>query len=190
MDRTDGRAAAIRSGLRSAASVATMMLAFAGLGGCSTGGEPATAPVGAAAASSMPVPLTASAYFAAATSADLFGIRAADLALQRSSGSVRTLAAELKQKHQALSGQLAFAGRRLNMLASRQLTPEYQRMLAALQSSSDFDRTYLEQQRAVAKRTLRLHSSYLRQGSSPTLRPVAKFGVDVSSSELQLLARR
>jgi hypothetical protein len=60
-------------------------------------------------------------------------------------------------------------------------------MLAALLSANDFNATYLDQQRRLCARALKLHTDYARSGDSPTLRPVAKFAASAVQSELQLL---
>lgn len=62
-------------------------------------------------------------------------------------------------------------------------------MLDQLSSAPEFDRLYLSQQRMVCTRALQLHSRYASVGASPTLRPVAQFGVSVINADLQLLGR-
>jgi len=115
-------------------------------------------------------------------------LRAADIALQRPTAA-RAFAIQSEQHHRALSAQLAFAGRYLNLLPSRSLPPAYQQMLDQLSSATDFDRLYFAQQRQVCARALQLHSGYAIGGASPTLRPVAQFGVSVINADLQLLGR-
>jgi len=134
-------------------------------------------------------PLPTEQYFAEATAIDLFELRAADIALQHSTGAARAFALQSEQHHRALSAQLAFAGRYLNLLPSRSLPPGYQQMLDQLGSATDFNRLYLAQQRQVCARALQLHSGYAIGGASPTLRPVAQFGVSVINADLQLLSR-
>lgn len=165
--------------------------------GCvSSVGAPSAAPRTAAAApsrqSARPVaarPLQTDRYFSEATAIDLFELRAADIALQRSTGAARAFAAQAEQHHRALSAQLAFAGRHLDLLPSRSLPPDYQQMLDQLGLATDFNRLYLIQQRQVCARALQLHSLYASTGASPTLRPVAQFGVSVINADLQLLTR-
>lgn len=134
-------------------------------------------------------PLPTDEYFAEATAMDLFDLRAADIALQRSTGAGRAFALQSEPHHRALSAQLAFAGRYLNLLPSRSLPPDYEQMLDQLNSTTDFDRVYLGQQRQVSARALQLHSRYANAGASPTLRPVAQFAVSVINADLQLLSR-
>lgn len=164
--------------------------------GCASGVEP-SAPVVPAAVSiprltakpAAAAPLSTNAYFSEATAIDLFEMRASEVALQRSTGLARSFALQAEQHHRALSAQLAFAGRYLNLLPPRYLPPEYQTMLDQLSSTPDFDRFYLGQQRLVCGRALQLHSRYASSGASPTLRPVAQFGISVINADLQLLRR-
>ena len=107
--------------------------------------------------------------------------------MQRSTGTARSFAMQADEHHRALSAQLAFAGRYLNLLPSRSLPPAYQQMLDQLNSTTDFDRLYLTEQRRVCARALQLHSGYASGGASPTLRPVAQFGVSVINADLQQL---
>jgi predicted outer membrane protein len=133
--------------------------------------------------------MSASRYFSEATAIDLFQLRAADIALQRGSGAARSMALESRRQHQAISAQMSFAGRYLDLLPSRVLPTEYQRMLSALLATSNFNALYLAQQRMVCARALRLHTNYAASGESPTLRPVARFAANAISSELKVLGR-
>lgn len=161
------------------------------LGGCSTSREqpPTSATPQARPAQPSPSPsaISTSRYFAEASAIDLFQLRAADIALQRATGPARSFALESKRRHQAISAQMSFAGRYLDMLPARVLPAEYQQLLSALLSAGDFNSVYLAQQRRVCERALKLHSDYARSGSSPTLRPVAKFAASAVQSELQFL---
>lgn len=165
---------------------------------CASGVETTPAPVALAAApilsrqTTRPLaaaPLLTDTYFSEATAIDLFEMRAAEMALQRSTSGIRSFALQSEKHHRALSAQLAFAGRYLNLLPARYLPPEYQHMLDQLNSATDFDRLYLGQQRQVCARALQLHSRYASGGTSPTLRPVAQFGVSIIAADLQLLRR-
>ena len=161
--------------------------------GCSTGERPPARPATAAPrppqAAPAPAAMSSTRYFAEATAIDLFQLRAADIALQRGSGRVRTYALESKRQHQAISAQMSFAGRYLDLLPSRVLPAEYEQMLGTLLSAQDFNAVYLDQQRRLGPRALRLHTDYARGGASPTLRPVAKFAASAVASELKLLDR-
>lgn len=173
-------------------SSGTALLVILAAGGCSTAKRPPAAPQGVIArpppAAPAIAPISSSRYFAEATAIDLFELRAADVALQRGSGQARAFALESKRQHQAISAQMSFAGRYLDMLPSRELPAEYKQMLATLLSAGDFNAVYLAQQRRIGERALKLHSDYSRAGESPTLRPVAKFAASAVASELRLLA--
>jgi putative membrane protein len=161
---------------------------------CSTTSEtdraqPAPRTASAGATSTASKALSSPAYFAQATAAQLFLIRAADIAIQRSGSRTRGIALQSKQRHEGLASQLALAGRRLNLLPSRVLPAEYQQMIAQLLSADDFDRVYLAQQRQILGRALKLHQAYARSGQSPTLRPVAEFGATTIAAELKRLGR-
>ena len=129
-------------------------------------------------------------YVAQASSIDLFVIRSSQLALSRSgSGAVRDLARRLVAAHEGTASQLSFAGRRLDLLPSAALLPQHQAMLDELQSSSNFDATYLRQQRAIHGASFSLHSNFAARGTSPTLRPVAANAAAVERSHLDMLRR-
>jgi putative membrane protein len=159
------------------------------LGGCLGGGR--SAPVAASSTAITAAPaLMSAAYVAAAASIDLYEIRAAQLALERSQDPAnRAFAKQTLTAHEGTSAQLSMAGRRLNLLPSATLNPEHQAMLDALNSTSDFDNTYRAQQKILMREGVALHSSYARSGESPTLRPVAKNAEDVMRRNQQALPR-
>jgi len=130
---------------------------------------------------------SARAYFDRAIALDLFQLRAADIAMQRGGPRAQGFAAESKRQHNAISAQLNFAGRYLNMLPSRVLPPYYQAALSELVSAADFDQAYLARERRLCGPALKLHGDFAAQGESPTLRPVAKFAVTAIRSECRLL---
>ena len=125
-----------------------------------------------------------------ASSIDLYQVKSAQLALERSHDPAnRAFAQRALSSHQGTSAQLSFAGRRLNLLPTATLNPEHQAMFAALSASSDFDRTYRAQQASILKEGVALHASYAKSGSSPTLRPVAANAESVMKANLQALGR-
>jgi predicted outer membrane protein len=180
--------------LRLKRALAAISLVVLTLSACSTGSKP-VAPSGnlpvrpSGASPTVRAPLSPSSYFSEATAIDLFQLRAADIALQRGSGSARPFAVESRRQHQAISAQMSFAGRYLNLLPSRTLPPEYQQMLASLLSAPNFNEVYLAQEQTVCERALKLHNEYATRGGSPTLRPVAHFAAGAVASELQALGR-
>ena len=131
---------------------------------------------------------SAAAYMASAASIDLFEIQSSQMALSRSRHAFhRNFAAMMIRAHQGTSAQLSFAGRRLNLLPQASLLPRHQAMLSELSASADFDGTYHRQQIAVHEDALRLHSSYARNGGSPTLRPVAANAVPIVRRHLEMM---
>ena len=76
---------------------------------------------------------------------------------------------------------------RLDILPSATLDPQHQAMLNQLRSSANFDALYRQQQIAVHRDALALHSAYSTRGASPTLRPVAQAAVAVVQRHLRLL---
>ena len=168
----------------------TSMLA---LGACAGGGgrsATTTQPASVGSVAIAPVMLSASAYVAMASSIDLFEVKSAELALQRSNDPAnRAFAERALSAHQGTSAQLSFAGRRLNLLPTATLNSEHQAMFDALSAASDFDRTYRAQQGAVLQEGVKLHANYAKSGSSPTLRPVAANAESVMKANLQALGR-
>jgi putative membrane protein len=132
--------------------------------------------------------LSAAAYVATASSIDLFQVKSAQLALERSQDPVnRALAERMQSAHMGTAQQLNMAGRRLNLLPSATLDPEHQAMLDALAATSDFDNTYRAQENIVLQEGVKLHSTYARSGGSPTLRPVAANAESVMRANLKAL---
>jgi putative membrane protein len=122
-------------------------------------------------------------------SIDLFVIRSSELALQRSSSSrIREFASQLIEDHKGTSGQLSFAGRRLNLLPSATLRSAEQAMLDSLQSSSQFDAEYVRDQRTVHARAIAIDGAYAARGTSPTLRPVAAAALPIEQRHLRMIA--
>jgi putative membrane protein len=129
-----------------------------------------------------------SSYVARAGSIDLLIIASAKLALQRSSNArVRDFATMMIEAHTGTSAQLSLAGRRLNLLPSATMNSMHQAMLSDLGQAVDFDAVYRRQQRAIHEEALAVHTSYAAQGTSPTLRPVAKAVVPILERHLRLL---
>jgi putative membrane protein len=89
--------------------------------------------------------------------------------------------------HKGTSSQLSLAGRRLNLLPSATLSPRYQAMLDSLQAAANFDAVYRQQQTAVHREAVALHSAYAARGTSPTLRPVAAAILPVLQRHQRLL---
>jgi len=174
-------------------AITSLALALTLVGGCGGGGgggggasvQPASS---VQAASIAPIALSAAAYVAIASSIDLFQVKAAQLALERSQNPAnRAFAERMLSAHMGTSQQLSYAGRRLNLLPSATLDPQHQAMLDALAAASDFDNAYRAQENIVLEEGLKLHSSYAKSGGSPTLRPVAANAESVMRANLKAL---
>ena len=158
------------------------------VGGCGGGGTRVQSASITPAVIASPVMISAAAYVAAASSIDLYEMKAAQLALEKAQNpSNRALAQQLLEAHRGTSYQMSMAGRRLNLLPSASLDPEHQQMLDALSATSDFDNTYRAQQSIVLQEGLKLHAGYAKSGDSPTLRPVAANAESVMKANLQAL---
>ena len=170
-------------------AVTSLALTLALVGGC--GGGAGTSVQSASvtqAAAIAPVALSAAAYVATASSIDLFQVKSAQLALERSQDPAnRALAERMQSAHMGTAQQLNMAGRRLNLLPSATLDPQHQAMLDALVATSDFDNTYRAQENIVLQEGVKLHSTYARSGGSPTLRPVAANAESVMRANLKAL---
>jgi predicted outer membrane protein len=134
------------------------------------------------------VPAVSAATFVADNaSIDLFVIRSSELALQRSSSArIHDFAMMMIEAHNGTSAQLAFAGRRLNLLPSAALRSTEQAMLDSLQTSSRFDADYVRDERLVHQQAIALDASYAGNGDSPTLRPVAAAALPIEQRHLRL----
>ena len=169
---------------------AAMVVAAISLAGCATrpSGPPPSEPGGPYAPRPLPGSVSPATYVAQAASIDLFVVRSSELAQLRSvDPRLRNVANTLMAGHKGLASQLSFAGRRLNLLPGATLLPQHQAMYDELAASSNFDQTYIRQQRAIHGAALSLHADYARRGTSPTLRPVAANAAAVERSHLQLL---
>lgn len=172
-------------------TVSSVAIAFTLVAGCGGGGGvagPAAQPAAATSAAIAPVMLSAAAYVAMASSIDLFQVKSAELALQRAHDPAnRAFAERALGAHQGTSAQLSMAGRRLNLLPTATLNPNHQAMLDALAATVDFDNTYRSQQAIILREGVKLHSTYAKGGSSPTLRPVAANAESVMRANLRAL---
>jgi putative membrane protein len=172
------------------AARAALLVATAALAACSTSQPRPPAPRPTYPAAPIPSGVGPATYVAQASSIDLFVIRSSELALVRArNAAVRNLASRMIADHQGTSAQLSFAGRRLDLLPTATLLPQHQAMYDELESSGEFDSTYVRLQRAVHGAALALHSDYAARGTSPTLRPVASNAAAVERSHLDMLRR-
>jgi putative membrane protein len=161
---------------------------------CASGGGERPAPLPSAAASaavasvSAGPAISAAAYLSNAASIDLFEIRSANVALQRSSNPrIRDFANMMIAAHRGTSSQLSLAGRRLNLLPAAHLNGRHEAMMAELVASSDFDAAYRRLQIQVHEEALALHRGFESRGASPTLRPVAASAVPIIERHIRML---
>ncbi len=128
-------------------------------------------------------------YVAAAGAIDLYVIKASEMALQRSlAARIQEVATRLIGAHQGSSAQLSFGGRRLNLLPSGEIAPRFRALLQQLAASSDFDREYARQMKAIHDEATLLHSNYALSGTSPTLVPIAKALAPVMEQQRRLVS--
>ena len=174
---------------RVAVTLVASSLALTGCGG-GGGGSTSVPSASVAPAAISPLIISAAAYVATASSIDLFQLKSAELALQRSQDpALRVFAERAISAHRGTSAQLSLAGRRLNLLPTATLSSEHQAMLDALTASGDFDNMYRSQQNVVLQEGVRLHADFAKAGASPTLRPVAANAESVMRANLQALRR-
>ena len=174
-----------RFGGRSAVVIAAL------LAGCA----PKKAPPPPAPPPTVPVPppavaLDPESYMAFSASSALFAVKASNFAEGRGSNNkIKKFAGQVVMDQTAIGAQLNFAGRYVNLLPSSQLLPEHQAMLETLATASDFDGTYKAQLARVLRRAAAQHRAFEAGGSSPTLRPVARFAAPVCEKNLAALAK-
>ena len=160
------------------------------LAGCGRREPPPPAPRPAppvVTAPEAPAPSAAD-YMAAESSRSLLVVRASELAMTRSAnGRIRGIAEQLRRDHVGIAGQLNMAGRRLNLLPSASLLPLDQMQLDRLTRASGFDAAYLRTMKSAVEKCANAHGSFAANGSSPTLRPVARFAASTCRDELRSL---
>ena len=136
-------------------------------------------------------PLPTTSYVATAAAIDLFDVRAGEIAVQRATDSrLRNFAAQVIDDHRGTATQLSYAARRLNLLPSAEMAPQYQALLDALAGAADFEATYRLQQIDIHQSAARMHAAYAARGDSPTLRPVAANAATVEARHLNMLGIR
>jgi predicted outer membrane protein len=134
------------------------------------------------------LPLSPADYVATASSIDLFVIQASQLAMaQGRSARLREAARTMAADHGGTSGQLSFAGRRLNLLPSATMLPRHQAMFDELRSAADFDAAFKRSMIAVHEQGFRIHGDFAAAGGSPTLRPVAELAFPAMRRHLEML---
>jgi predicted outer membrane protein len=137
-----------------------------------------------------PVALDPESYMAFTASSALFAVRASTFAEGRgTTNKIKKYASQVVMDQTAIGAQLNFAGRRIDLLPSSRPLPEHQAMLEALATTTDFDATYKAQLARVLRRAAAAHRAFEASGSSPTLRPVARFAAPVCEKNLAALLK-
>jgi predicted outer membrane protein len=129
-------------------------------------------------------------YMAFTASSALFAVKASSFAEARgSTNKLKKFAGQVVMDQTGIGAQLNFAGRYIDLLPSSQLLPEHQAMLEALATASDFDGLYKAELARVLRRAAAAHRAFEARGSSPTLRPVARFAAPVCEKNLAALGK-
>jgi hypothetical protein len=124
-----------------------------------------------------------SGYLAASASRSLFLVRASEVLARRvpaMAGEAERLAAQ----HRGVAAQLNLAGRRLDLLPPASLLPHHQSWLAEVEQAGDPAAAWRQRVGAALAECERQESDYSLRGTSPTLRPVARFALGVCREEL------
>ncbi|MFZ5730456.1 MAG: hypothetical protein A2882_15130 [Phenylobacterium sp. RIFCSPHIGHO2_01_FULL_70_10] len=124
--------------------------------------------------------LRAETYVPAAHIADMYEIRAAEIALEKGQDArVRELAQMIISDHRTMASQIEAALPQAqleeNVTLPEQMDERRQGMIDNLQAASadTFDLAYLHQQLAAHLEALTLHSEYAEAGDSEVLKPIA-----------------
>lgn len=124
--------------------------------------------------------LQAETYVPAAHIADMYEIRAAEIALEKGQDArVRELAQMIISDHRTMASQIEAALPQAqleeNVTLPEQMDERRQGMIDNLQAASadTFDLAYLHQQLAAHLEALTLHSEYAEAGDSEVLKPIA-----------------
>ena len=138
------------------------------------------ASTGVGMASAVAGGLQAETYVPAAHIADMYEIRAAEIALEKGQDArVRELAQMIISDHRTMASQMEAALPQAqleeNVTLPEQMDERRQGMIDNLQAASadTFDLAYLHQQLAAHLEALTLHSEYAQAGDSEVLKPIA-----------------
>jgi putative membrane protein len=155
------------------------------LAGCATRPAPAPRPAPprpVVVQPSRPI-LSPAQYLAISASRSLLMVRAAELVAAREP-SLAAEAERVAAAHRGVAAQLNIAGRRLNLLPAAELLPADRAQLQALESPGNLALTWQRTLGAALASCDRHETDYAARGTSPTLRPVARFALDVCREEL------
>ena len=168
----------------SATLIGTTACMDQGMGGTTSGAGMASADM-----PSDMTPTRAMPYVAMAGASDQFEIQSSQLALQKAaSPAVREFAQMMIQHHQMTTQQVMAAAQSAGLNPPPpQLMPMQARMIADLQGASgaEFDRVYTRQQVTAHQMALALHTTYARDGDTPSLKQVAATAQPIVQQHLE-----
>lgn len=133
-----------------------------------------------------PAALSPGTYLAVSGSRSLLLVRASEVAEARAPGTAG-MARRIAADHRGIAAQLSLAGRRLNLLPAAALLPTDAAQLDALRRAEDVGTAYRRIVAAAVENCIRHDGDYAVRGTSPSLRPVARFAEAVCREELAAL---
>src|SRR5689334_24714562 len=122
------------------------------------------------------MPTDAAGFAGAVASSDMFEIQSAELAAQKAqSAEVKSFAAQLRTDHEKSTADLKTAAASSNVTVAPAMDEEKQGMLDKLKAASgaDFDRQFVEIQKAAHQNALNLLQNYASSGDNPALKDFA-----------------
>ena len=133
--------------------------------------DAASAPVGQMSAATLGAN-TVDGYVANAAIGDMYEIRAAEMALERSQNpQIRELAQMIRDDHTAASRAMReiVEGGNIDARLPSELDERRQGLLDNLRSAEDFDEVFIDQQVAAHEEALRLHQGFADHDDAPQL---------------------
>ncbi|MBA2467260.1 MAG: DUF4142 domain-containing protein [Sphingomonas sp.] len=148
----------------------------------------ADAMAGNAAAAAMPT--DAQGFVTAAAATDLYEIESAKLAASKSgSTEIKEFAGHIQTDHTKSTAELKTAASQAKATVSPALDAEKQAMLDQLKAASgaEFDRLYLQQQKAAHEKALALLQSFAQSGDAEPLKAFARKTTPVIEGHIEHL---
>ena len=136
------------------------------------------------------LPTDASGFATAVAASDLYEIESARLAQSKAnSAEIKEFAGHLQTDHQKSSAELKAAATQVKLTVTPALDPEKQAMLDQLKAASgaEFDRLFLEQQKAAHQKALALLQSFADGGEAEPLKAFAKKASGVVQGHIEHL---
>jgi putative membrane protein len=133
--------------------------------------------LGANATANAALPTDASGFANAVAAADLYEVESARLAADKASNAeVKSLAQHIRTDHEKSTSELKSAAGTANISVAPKLDAEKQGMLDQLKTAArgaDFDKLYVEQQKAAHQKALDLLKGYSSGGDNEALKAFA-----------------